>query len=51
MTYFSLLILYVRILQAWSKLSGARQLTKENMKEPLKDIRRALLEADVRSAQ
>lgn len=33
--------------KAWSKLSGARQLTKENMKEPLKDIRRALLEADV----
>jgi hypothetical protein len=35
--------------KAWDKLKGARQLTAENIKEPMKDIRRALLEADVRS--
>ena len=32
---------------AWSKLIGVSELTPENIKEPLKDIRRALLEADV----
>lgn len=33
--------------KAWDKLSGVQQLTQDNIKEPLKDIRRALLEADV----
>jgi signal recognition particle subunit SRP54 len=28
-------------------LQGVKQLTAENMKEPMRDIRRALLEADV----
>ncbi|KAG5553329.1 hypothetical protein RHGRI_011259 [Rhododendron griersonianum] len=32
---------------AWSKLKGEEVLTKENIVEPMKDIRRALLEADV----
>ncbi|XP_050228132.1 signal recognition particle subunit SRP54, chloroplastic [Mercurialis annua] len=32
---------------AWSKLKGAETLTKENIAEPMRDIRRALLEADV----
>ncbi|CAN1772157.1 Signal recognition particle 54 kDa protein, chloroplastic [Linum perenne] len=32
---------------AWNKLKGADVLTKENIEEPMKDIRRALLEADV----
>jgi len=32
---------------AWGKLKGEKQLTPENMKEPMRDIRRALLEADV----
>ncbi|PKA65496.1 Signal recognition particle 54 kDa protein, chloroplastic [Apostasia shenzhenica] len=32
---------------AWSKLKGAEVLTKENIAEPMRDIRRALLEADV----
>lgn len=32
---------------AWGKLKGVKQLTAENMKEPMRDIRRALLEADV----
>ncbi|ONK57449.1 uncharacterized protein A4U43_C09F630 [Asparagus officinalis] len=32
---------------AWSKLKGEDILTKENIAEPMKDIRRALLEADV----
>ncbi|GAB2264198.1 hypothetical protein Droror1_Dr00026332 [Drosera rotundifolia] len=32
---------------AWSKLRGQDVLTKENIVEPMKDIRRALLEADV----
>eukprot|EP00192_Tetraselmis_astigmatica_P002750 CAMPEP_0117671428 /NCGR_PEP_ID=MMETSP0804-20121206/13326_1 /TAXON_ID=1074897 /ORGANISM="Tetraselmis astigmatica, Strain CCMP880" /LENGTH=569 /DNA_ID=CAMNT_0005479883 /DNA_START=21 /DNA_END=1730 /DNA_ORIENTATION=+ len=31
----------------WSKLKGEKQLTPENIKEPMRDIRRALLEADV----
>jgi hypothetical protein len=35
--------------KAWDQLKGARQLTAENIKAPMKDIRRALLEADVRS--
>lgn len=29
-------------------LQGVKELTPENMKEPMRDIRRALLEADVR---
>jgi len=33
--------------KAWGQLKGATQLTEANIKEPLKDIRRALLEADV----
>ncbi|KAL8168202.1 hypothetical protein V2J09_009701 [Rumex salicifolius] len=32
---------------AWSKLKGQEVLTKENIAEPMRDIRRALLEADV----
>ncbi|KAI4370174.1 hypothetical protein MLD38_018549 [Melastoma candidum] len=32
---------------AWSKLKGEETLTKENIVEPMRDIRRALLEADV----
>ncbi|CAI9097714.1 OLC1v1034186C1 [Oldenlandia corymbosa var. corymbosa] len=32
---------------AWNKLKGAEVLTKENIAEPMRDIRRALLEADV----
>ncbi|XP_002530328.2 signal recognition particle 54 kDa protein, chloroplastic [Ricinus communis] len=32
---------------AWSKLKGAETLTKENIAEPMRDMRRALLEADV----
>ncbi|KAG8374109.1 hypothetical protein BUALT_Bualt11G0096700 [Buddleja alternifolia] len=32
---------------AWSKLKGEEVLTKENIVEPMRDIRRALLEADV----
>lgn len=32
---------------AWSKLRGEEILTKENIVEPMRDIRRALLEADV----
>jgi signal recognition particle subunit SRP54 len=32
---------------AWSKLSKQDVLTRENMAEPMRDIRRALLEADV----
>ncbi|GLT90007.1 hypothetical protein SLE2022_079610 [Rubroshorea leprosula] len=32
---------------AWSKLKGEEALTKENIVEPMRDIRRALLEADV----
>ncbi|XP_054804066.1 signal recognition particle subunit SRP54, chloroplastic [Prosopis cineraria] len=32
---------------AWSKLRGEEVLTKENIAEPMRDIRRALLEADV----
>ncbi|GMN39455.1 hypothetical protein TIFTF001_008685 [Ficus carica] len=32
---------------AWSKLKGEEVLTKENLVEPMRDIRRALLEADV----
>ncbi|KAL8152934.1 LOW QUALITY PROTEIN: hypothetical protein V2J09_010694 [Rumex salicifolius] len=32
---------------AWSKLKGQEVLTKENIVEPMRDIRRALLEADV----
>ncbi|CAI0391713.1 unnamed protein product [Linum tenue] len=32
---------------AWNKLRGEEVLTKENIVEPMKDIRRALLEADV----
>ncbi|KAI9121992.1 hypothetical protein K1719_006681 [Acacia pycnantha] len=32
---------------AWSKLKGEEVLTKENIAEPMRDIRRALLEADV----
>lgn len=32
---------------AWSKLKGEELLTKENIVEPMRDIRRALLEADV----
>lgn len=33
--------------KAWDKLKGAKRLTKENMRAPLKDIRQALLQADV----
>lgn len=32
---------------AWSKLKGEEVITKENIVEPMRDIRRALLEADV----
>ncbi|KAJ0088840.1 hypothetical protein Patl1_32544 [Pistacia atlantica] len=32
---------------AWTKLKGEEVLTKENIVEPMRDIRRALLEADV----
>lgn len=32
---------------AWNKLKGEEILTKENIAEPMRDIRRALLEADV----
>ncbi|KAF2307643.1 hypothetical protein GH714_030545 [Hevea brasiliensis] len=32
---------------AWSKLKGEEILTKDNIAEPMRDIRRALLEADV----
>ncbi|XP_073013937.1 signal recognition particle subunit SRP54, chloroplastic [Typha latifolia] len=32
---------------AWNKLRGVDTLTKENIAEPMRDIRRALLEADV----
>ncbi|RAL48775.1 hypothetical protein DM860_001095 [Cuscuta australis] len=32
---------------AWNKLKGEEALTKENIAEPMKDIKRALLEADV----
>ncbi|OWM82534.1 signal recognition particle 54 kDa protein, chloroplastic [Punica granatum] len=32
---------------AWNKLKGEETLTKENIAEPMQDIRRALLEADV----
>ncbi|KAF1866912.1 hypothetical protein Lal_00018298 [Lupinus albus] len=32
---------------AWSKVKGEEVLTKENIVEPMRDIRRALLEADV----
>lgn len=32
---------------AWNKLKGEEVLTKENIVEPMKDIKRALLEADV----
>ncbi|KAH9674554.1 Signal recognition particle 54 kDa protein [Citrus sinensis] len=32
---------------AWNKLKGEETLTKENIVEPMRDIRRALLEADV----
>uniref|UniRef100_A0A5B7B193 signal-recognition-particle GTPase n=1 Tax=Davidia involucrata TaxID=16924 RepID=A0A5B7B193_DAVIN len=32
---------------AWNKLKGEEILTKENIVEPMRDIRRALLEADV----
>ncbi|CAH8330297.1 unnamed protein product [Eruca vesicaria subsp. sativa] len=32
---------------AWTKLKGEDVMTKENIAEPMKDIRRALLEADV----
>lgn len=32
---------------AWSKLRGQDFLTKDNIAEPMRDIRRALLEADV----
>ncbi|OIW11361.1 hypothetical protein TanjilG_19617 [Lupinus angustifolius] len=32
---------------AWSKVKGEELLTKENIVEPMRDIRRALLEADV----
>ncbi|XP_057549600.1 signal recognition particle subunit SRP54, chloroplastic [Amaranthus tricolor] len=32
---------------AWTKLRGQEVLTKENIAEPMRDIRRALLEADV----
>lgn len=32
---------------AWNKLRGEEVLTKENIVEPMRDIRRALLEADV----
>ena len=33
--------------KAWQKLTAEDELTEANIKEPLKDIRRALLEADV----
>jgi len=33
--------------KAWARLAGEKDLNVENIKEPLKDVRRALLEADV----
>ncbi|CAI7740107.1 unnamed protein product [Closterium sp. NIES-53] len=33
--------------QAWTKLRAQDKLTRDNIKEPMRDIRRALLEADV----
>ena len=33
--------------KAWAKLKGEKDLNAENVKAPLKDVRRALLEADV----
>ena len=36
-----------RLDDTWRKLQGIDKLTSENLKEPLKEIRRALLEADV----
>jgi signal recognition particle subunit SRP54 len=33
--------------KAWARLAGEKDLNAENVKEPLKDVRRALLEADV----
>ena len=33
--------------QAWAKMKGVADLSPENIKAPLKDVRRALLEADV----
>eukprot|EP00898_Chlorokybus_atmophyticus_P003960 jgi/Chlat1/4565/Chrsp29S04597 len=36
-----------RLGEAWKKLSGADKLDQDNIKEPMKEIRRALLEADV----
>jgi signal recognition particle GTPase len=33
--------------EAWAKMKGAADLSPENIKAPLKDVRRALLEADV----
>ena len=36
-----------RLDDTWRKVKGVDELTPENLKEPLKDIRRALLEADV----
>ena len=33
--------------KAWARLSGEKELNAENVKAPLKDVRRALLEADV----
>ena len=36
-----------RLDDTWRKVKGVDELTSENLKEPLRDIRRALLEADV----
>eukprot|EP00270_Netrium_digitus_P003784 TRINITY_DN1454_c0_g3_i2.p1 TRINITY_DN1454_c0_g3~~TRINITY_DN1454_c0_g3_i2.p1 ORF type:complete len:565 (+),score=184.12 TRINITY_DN1454_c0_g3_i2:167-1861(+) len=36
-----------RFEQVWTKLKGQEKLTRENIKEPMQDIKRALLEADV----
>lgn len=36
-----------RLGTAWKMVQKDGRLTKENMKEPLKEVRRALLEADV----
>ena len=33
--------------EAWAKMKGVADLSPENIKAPLKDVRRALLEADV----
>jgi len=33
--------------EAWAKMKGVKDLSQENIKLPLKDVRRALLEADV----